>query len=200
MSGTRGKPEQFPDSPEATPVSRDEMQVMFARSGYALETHPAHLVRRVHQRATQHFQQVMEGDNLSPTQFAALATILKHGAVSQNHLGRLTSMDPSTISVVVRKLIKDGLVRRRRSTMDQRLTILTLTERGQDFTLARLEQSNEVGRRLLAPLDPRERAVFLSLLARLCADEADDGMESGTGDDATDLPAGAALSAQAGGG
>lgn len=54
----------------------------FARSGYDLDTHPAHMVRRVHQRATQHFQQVMDGDNISPTQFAALVTILKHGALS----------------------------------------------------------------------------------------------------------------------
>jgi DNA-binding MarR family transcriptional regulator len=156
-----------------TGMSRDEATVQFTRSGYDLDMHPAHLVRRAHQRATQHFQQVMDGDNLSPTQFAALATILRHGAISQNHLGRMTSMDPSTISVVVRKLMKDGLVRRKPSTRDQRLTILMLTDRGQDFTLARLALSIEVGRRLLSPLDPREAALFLSLLRRICAEEAD---------------------------
>lgn len=159
-------------------LSRDDAIVGFARSGYDLDLHPAHLVRRVHQRATQLFQQVMEGDNLSPTQFAALATILKHGAISQNHLGRLTSMDPSTISVVVRKLIRDGLVRRKRSSLDQRLTILTLSDRGQEFTLDRLAPSTEVGRRLLAPLDAQEQAQLLSLLARLCADDADDTAEA----------------------
>ena len=154
-------------------VSRDEALVLYERSGYDLDTHPAHLVRRVHQRATQQFQQVMQGDSLSPTQFAALATILKHGAISQNHLGRRTSMDPSTISVVVRKLIKDGLIRRKRSVVDQRLTILTLTEVGQDFTLARLRRSNGVGDRLLAPLDTAERALFLRLLKKLCAEDED---------------------------
>ena len=152
-------------------MSRDEALVHFARSGYNLDAHPAHLVRRVHQRATQLFHQVMEGDSLSPTQFAALATILKHGAISQNHLGRLTSMDPSTISVVVRKLIKDGLVRRKRSTVDQRLTILTLTETGQDFTIARLDRSTEVGTRLLVPLDRAESAESMRLLRKLCADD-----------------------------
>jgi DNA-binding MarR family transcriptional regulator len=154
-------------------LAREEAIVRFARSGYDLNVHPAHLVRRVHQRATQIFQQVMDGDNLSPTQFAALATILKHGAISQNHLGRQTSMDPSTISVVVRKLIKDGLVKRKQSTTDQRLTILMVTEKGQEFTLERLPLSNEVGRRLLAPLETREQTLFLSMLARVCADETD---------------------------
>lgn len=151
--------------------SRDEAIVQFARSGYDLDVHPAHLVRRVHQRATQQFQQVMEGENLSPTQFAALATILKHGAMSQNHLGRMTSMDPSTISVVIRKLLADGLVRRVKSETDQRLTIITLTEQGQVYTLDRLKRSLEVGKRLLAPLNAAEQSLLLSLLMRLCDDE-----------------------------
>ncbi|MBX3598861.1 MAG: MarR family transcriptional regulator [Rhizobiaceae bacterium] len=151
-------------------LSREEAIVQFAHSGYNLDEHPAHLVRRVHQRATQHFQQVMEGDNISPTQFAALATILKNGAISQNHLGRLTSMDPSTISVVVRKLLSEGLVMRVKSESDQRLTILTLSERGQAYTLERLKKSVEVGKRLLAPLAPAEQGLLLSLLIRLCDD------------------------------
>ena len=152
-------------------LSREEAIVQFDRSGYDLDLHPAHLVRRVHQRATQHFQQVMDGDNVSPTQFAALATILKHGAISQNHLGRLTSMDPSTILVVVRKLISNGLVRRLKSETDQRLTILTLSDKGQSYTLERLKKSVEVGKRLLAPLSAAEQTVFMSLLARLCEEE-----------------------------
>ena len=155
-------------------LSREEATVRFARSGYDLDTHPAHMIRRVHQRATQHFQQVMEGDNVSPTQFAALVTILKHGALSQNHLGRLTSMDPSTISVVVRKLIGDGLVGREKSAADQRLIILTLSQEGQRYTLDRLGKSAEVGRRLLAPLSDAERTTLLSLLARLGEETADE--------------------------
>lgn len=153
-------------------LSREEATVQFARSGYNLDEHPAHLIRRAHQRATQHFQQVMDGDNVSPTQFAALATILKNGAISQNHLGRLTSMDPSTISVVVRKLISEGLVKRVKSETDQRLTILTLSDRGQSYTLDRLKKSVEVGKRLLSPLTPQEKTVLMSLLTRLCEDDA----------------------------
>lgn len=152
-------------------LSREEATVQFARSGYDLDRHPAHLVRRVHQRATQQFQQVMGGDNLSPTQFAALATILRHGAISQNHLGRLTSMDPSTISVVVKKLISDGAVKTRRSDTDQRLSILTLSDEGQQYTLDRLKKSVEVGQRILAPLTPAEQEVLMGLLVRLCDDD-----------------------------
>ena len=54
----------------------------------------------------------MAGEYLSPTQFAALATILKVGEISQNDLGRLTAMDPSTVGLVVRKLLKNRLISR----------------------------------------------------------------------------------------
>ena len=94
------------------PISRAEALAAYQASGYDLDTHPAHMIRRAHQRATFYFQQVMSGQDLTPTQHAALATLLKHGELSQNHLGRLTAMDPSTISIVVRKLLKNGLIER----------------------------------------------------------------------------------------
>lgn len=148
-------------------MRRDEAAVQLASTGFDLDQHPAHLIRRVHQRGTQLFQQQMEGDNLSPMQFAALAVILKYGAVSQNHLGRLTSMDPSTMSMVARTLVKNRLIERRRSTTDQRLMIISLTEEGAAYTLARIARSEEVGTQLLAPLNPNEQRIFLNMLERL---------------------------------
>lgn len=155
---------------EAT-LDRATVERLYAESGYDLDRHPAHLIRRAHQRATLRFQQVMAADDLTPTQFAALATVLRHGAVSQNHLGRLTAMDPSTISLVVRKLARLRLIRRSRSPSDQRLAIITLTEQGTRYTLERLARSVEVGRRLLAPLSEAEQVILLDLLRRIAADD-----------------------------
>lgn len=152
-------------------ISREEAVIRYAETGYDLDVHPAHVVRRAHQRATLCFQQVMAGEDLSPTQFAALATILKYGEVSQNHLGRMTAMDPSTISLVVRKLLKQGLIKRNPSETDQRLSIITLTDEGIRYTLDRLERSVEVGRRLLSPLSATEQITLLRLLQRISLDE-----------------------------
>src|ERR1700736_2864572 len=103
-------PELAGSSPRTKrPLSREEAIAAYRASGYDLPTHPAHMIRRAHQRATFYFQQVMNGRDLTPTQQATLATLLKFGELSQNHLGRLTAMDPSTISIVVRKLLKNGL-------------------------------------------------------------------------------------------
>ena len=149
------------------PISRAEALAAYQASGYDLDTHPAHMIRRAHQRATFYFQQVMSGQDLTPTQHAALATLLKHGELSQNHLGRLTAMDPSTISIVVRKLLKNGLIERHGSKNDQRLAIIKLTDRGTCYSVDRLADSLEVARRVLAPLTPAEQQTLVALLRRI---------------------------------
>lgn len=148
-------------------ISREQALAAYDASGYELGRHPAHMIRRAHQRATFYFQQVMNGHDLTPTQHAALATLLKHGELSQNHLGRLTAMDPSTISIVVRKLLKNGLIDRRGSKKDQRLAIIKLTDKGTRYSIDRLADSLEVARRVLAPLTPQEQELLMALLHRI---------------------------------
>jgi DNA-binding MarR family transcriptional regulator len=167
---------------EAAP-SEAAIRRRYAASGYDLPTHPAHVLRRAHQRATMIFQQRLGAHDLTPTQMAALATILRHGELSQNRLGRLTAMDPSTISIVVRKLLKNGWVKRSGSADDQRLAIIRLTPEGVRFTVDLLAESVEVGRRVLAPLTPGEQVLFMEMLHRVA-----DGEEEGG-----DLTEGAAL-------
>lgn len=152
---------------ELPELGREEILAFYARTGYSLEHHAAHILRKAHQRATACFQEVMPHADLTPTQHAALATLLRHGEVSQNHLGRLTQMDPSTISLVVKALMKRGLIARKRSQTDQRMTMITLTNAGVHYTLPLLDRSMEVVRRLLAPLTPGEQATLLELLNRI---------------------------------
>ena len=76
-------------------------------------------------------------------------------------------MDPSTVSLVVRALVKRGLLLRRPSETDQRMALITLTEEGVRYALERLDSSMEVARRLLKPLSAAEQATFLDLLRRV---------------------------------
>lgn len=154
-------------------LSRTKIISMLEESGYDLQAHPAHIIRKAHQRATTYFQQVMTGEDLTPTQYAALTAILRQGEVSQNQLGRLTAMDPSTISLVVRKLRKLGLVETGASETDQRLTLLRLTAEGERYTLDRLTKSMEAARRLMSPLSSAEQALLLELLQKVAEAPAD---------------------------
>lgn len=146
------------------------IQKVYEESGYALAEHPAHVVRKAHQRATNCFQSLMAEYSITPTQHAALATLLKHGEISQNQLGRLTAMDPSTISIVVRKLVKDGLVKGSPSPTDSRLSILSLTPAGVNFTLPLLKLSLDSAEMFLSPLNKREQATLMKLLKKVASD------------------------------
>lgn len=144
-----------------------------AVGAYDPRNHPAQLVRRVHQRGVQLFTQVVLTPNLSVTQFVALVTLLKMGPVAQSRLGRLTSMDPSTTTVVVRKLEKDGLIKKTRNKSDRRASVIELTEAGRACALDHIPVSLRAGEELLAPLTPIERGLFLELLRKVIAGSDD---------------------------
>ena len=96
-------------------------------AAYTLEAQVGFLLRCAHQQATEVFNAVMGRFSVTPTQFAALAKLDDMGSVSQNQLGRLTRMDPATISGVVGRLIARGYVRQSTDLKDARLVVLTLT-------------------------------------------------------------------------
>jgi DNA-binding MarR family transcriptional regulator len=134
---------------------------------FRLETQVGHLLRRAHQRNTEIFNAVMGRFSVTPTQFAALVTLLDRGATPQNQLGRLTAMDPATIFGVVGRLMKRGYVRQSPVSQDARLVAISLTEEGEAAARAMRAAAEEVSTRTLAPLTPREAKTFLALLAKL---------------------------------
>lgn len=138
---------------------------------YDPRNHPAQLVRRVHQRGEQLFTQNVRHPNLSVTQFVALVTLLKAGSVTQSMLGRLTSMDPSTTTVVVRKLERERLIEKRRSLEDQRSSVIELTEAGRQCAINHIPVSVEAGEKLLEPLTVIEQQLFMELLRKVLAAE-----------------------------
>ena len=134
---------------------------------YVLEDQVGFLLRCAHQRASEVFNAVMGRFGVTPTQFAALAKLDDQGSVSQNQLGRLTRMDPATISGVVGRLIARGYVRQATDIKDARLVMLTLTPVGQAAVTAMKGAAAEVTHRTLEPLDAGKRAALLQALAKI---------------------------------
>lgn len=137
------------------------------RPGYELEAQIGHLLRRAHQRATSLFLASMQEHQLTPTQWAALVKLHEQGALSQNHLGRLTAMDPATIQGVIRRLVTRDLICRAEDLNDRRRAVLRLTESGTALVDQLFTTAAGISRETLSPLSPSEQAVFLKLLQRL---------------------------------
>ena len=134
---------------------------------YALEDQIGFHLRRAHQRATLIFIEVMAQFDITPTQFAALAKIDDEGSISQNHLGRLTAMDPSTILGVIGRLQRQGLVHVRSTPGDARLSMIELTIDGQKRVGEMKAVAAEVSKRTLSPLKPADAKTLNELLARI---------------------------------
>lgn len=142
---------------------------------YDIMRHPAQLLRRAHQRSVQLFAQLDASRQLTSPQFVVLVTLLQYGPAPQNHIGQLVSMDPSTIGAVIRKLMDEELLKRERSPNDQRVQMISLTDAGRECAEQYIPVSSRAGERLLEPLSPAERALFVEWLDRILAGDSGSG-------------------------
>jgi DNA-binding MarR family transcriptional regulator len=138
-----------------------------AGRAYVLEDQIGFLVRRAHQRASAIFEQVMEGMDVTPVQYAALAKLHDLGPTSQNQLGRMVGIDPATMFGVAGRLSRRGLLSPSVDPNDARLVLLELTESGRATVEAMKAMGPEVTRRTLDPLSADEAATLLNLLGRI---------------------------------
>ena len=136
-------------------------------NGFLLEDHVGFLLRRAHQRHVALFLEASADHALTPTQFAALHKAVQLGRVTQNHLGRLTAMDPATIQGVVRRLTARGLLGRTTDPMDRRTAVLAPTEAGVALIARAVACARRSHEAALASLSQRERSQLLALLRRL---------------------------------
>ncbi len=136
-------------------------------AGYEIEAQVGFLLRRAHQRHVALFQDEMAETELTPTQFNALIRVVELGAVTQNHLGRLSAMDPATVQGVVRRMVERGLIERRPDPMDRRTTVLSPTAAGLQVAARAIDGGRAVTEATLAPLSASERRTFLTLLRKM---------------------------------
>jgi DNA-binding MarR family transcriptional regulator len=112
------------------------------------------------------FERGTAGD-LTPRQYAVLVTVAENEGLSQTRLIERTGIDRSTVSDIVRRMIKKGLVRRRRTHKDGRAYSLKLTEDGWRTLTAAQPIMQRVNRDVLELLPLRHRAQFLEDLAQI---------------------------------
>lgn len=134
---------------------------------YVLEEQIGHVLRRAHQRATAIFLNKIGEPQLTPTQWAALVKLRDTDGASQNHLGRLTAMDPATIQGVIRRLVDRNLIERAGDPRDRRRQVLRLTPAGTALVDRLSANALEVSRAILDPLSAQDRAEFLRLAKAL---------------------------------
>lgn len=125
-----------------------------------------HMIRRVHQRAVAIFDEEVDG-RLSPRQYAALYTLCLEPGLQQVDLIERIAADRSTVSDLVSRLEKRGLLRRERMERDQRKAKLYATEKGVRIVEEVSPHSDRVHARIMSLLPKRLHAPFLEALAHI---------------------------------
>ena len=133
---------------------------------YVLDEQVGFLLRQVSQRHAAIFAGHM-GQDLTPTQWAALVRLLETGPGTQNLLGRLTAMDAATIKGVIDRLTKRRLTETHPDPEDGRRVVVALTPEGRRLTEEALTAAHLVTEETLAPLAEQEREVLKELLRQL---------------------------------
>ena len=136
------------------------------RKAYVLNEQIGFLLRVAMQRHTTIFTGRMV-EELTQTQFAALAKLLEAGPCSQNHLGRLIYLDAATIKGVVDRLRARGLVATAGDANDRRRRAVTLTPAGRRITEAAIVVAAQITAQTLAPLAAQEQRTVARLLKKL---------------------------------
>jgi DNA-binding MarR family transcriptional regulator len=137
-----------------------------APARYALDTQVGFLLRVAMQRHTAIFMSRMV-EQLTQTQFAALAKLHEAGPCSQNQLGRLIYLDAATIKGVVDRLVLRGFVTALADPKDRRRRAVALTARGRQATEAAIAVAAEITAETLKPLTAEEQRTVARLLTRL---------------------------------
>lgn len=103
---------------------------MSPRAPLELSEHLPHLVNRVGSAlATRFSADALAKAGLSIASWRVLAVLSNHGPSRQTDLADMTSIEVSTLSRLISRLVRDGLVRRSRSQTDSREVSVALTRR-----------------------------------------------------------------------
>jgi len=132
---------------------------------------PGHLARRFQQIAVAVFLAEVEdaGFDLTPVQYAALATIKANPGLDQVTLAGLIAYDRTTITGVIDRLVQKKLVERRASSRDRRARELEVTDEGRR-TLRKITPAVESAQRImLRGLSAKESEELMRLLRKTIA-------------------------------
>ena len=134
------------------------------RKEYSLDGVILHLLHRASQRADDLFSKEVGEIGLTPRQFAVLLAAAQSEAPTQTDIVDWTGIDRSTVAQMMPRMVKKGLLQRRRSRQDARAIIVRLTETGRNTLRATQLLAERSGTALLTSLSGEQRKAFVEAL------------------------------------
>lgn len=126
-----------------------------------LEKSAFHLLRRAGQYGADIYAVHKNRHDLTPRQFAVLLTVDQNENISQIGLVEKTGIDRSTLAELVKRLVDNNLLQRRRTREDARANALRISASGRRALTASQSAAAKADAGILAALPMERRKAFL---------------------------------------
>ena len=144
---------------------------------YSLKNSPGHLLRRAQQYAHDLYAKDVGSSGPTPRQYEVLHVVAQNAGLSQTDLVRETGIDRSTLADMIARMMKKGLLSRKRTKEDARANAVTITASGRKMLNAANAKVAKAERAALSVLPKSQQTGFMKSLKAYA--EALDKLEAG---------------------
>jgi DNA-binding MarR family transcriptional regulator len=137
-----------------------------------LEQYFPYLVNRVGFALVARYQRSLDPYGLSIEMWRVLAVLSSRGELRQVDIARMTSIDASTLSRLVARIIRLGLVTRARSKSNQREVAVRLSAKGRSVVERLIPIARRLEQEAIAGLTPRQQEEAREVLRTMYANLA----------------------------
>jgi DNA-binding MarR family transcriptional regulator len=158
-------PREYPDSLAPRKSIRGARGSTATAAAPFVDAYLPALLAQAHERIASEFHAVAAQHGLSPSEWRVLATLASGEPASIGRLARIVVMKQPTLTRVLDRMEATGHVQRVPHDGDRRITLVTITLRGQELTGKLVPLAREHEARVLAPFGAqRANALKDSLL------------------------------------
>lgn len=135
--------------------------------GHIIWDRPGYLVRRLHQIHVAMFLGKVAEGKVTPIQYGLLSILVRRPNIDQLTIGEELGLDRANVADILKRLEAKKLVARVVDPENRRRKLCLATARGAELVSRHHADMQASQNKLLAPLAPVEREVFMDLLSRL---------------------------------
>ncbi len=110
---------------------------------------------------------------LTYTQYIVMMVLWEYKSTSIKALGQQLHLDSGTLTPLLKRMETDGLLKRSRDTVDERIVNISVTEKGEQLMKLAAEIPGKIAQCI--PLDADEAATLYNLLYKVLGQMAHDG-------------------------
>jgi DNA-binding MarR family transcriptional regulator len=123
------------------------------------------MIHRTHNMLKACEDQVLSKHKITTEQYVVLVAIKYLGShVRPTDVARSLAHSPNSVSMIVDRMVKGGLLRRIRDRRDRRVVFLIITSTGEKILKPAVAAGWEFVQKVLSPLSSGDREAFLKLL------------------------------------